>query len=122
MLLYKTIRTVRFGIGTVIRLTESQASIRSHALSRLDDDWYVAVYTLEFKAGETIGLKVAPEKGETGLQLIDDDSQDSEKPEGDELPEKPEGDESLEKPTGDELPEQPTGDEPPEKPRKTAKK
>lgn len=68
---YKTLTPVTFPSGTVLALDAKQAATRTHVLDDLRPGVYVAKQPLEFKAGEVIGLELPPSKGETGLELIE---------------------------------------------------
>jgi hypothetical protein len=64
---YKTLKVVSLPSGTVLALDEKQAATRAHAIKELAPGVYVALQTLQFVAGETIGLELPPPLGETGL-------------------------------------------------------
>lgn len=57
---YKTLETVRLPGGTVLELTPDQARRRSHLLDINEEDDLVARQSVEFKAGEIIGLEQVP--------------------------------------------------------------
>lgn len=50
----------RFHAGQVIGLSEEQALARRHAVEPFGDDWFVTG-DIEFKTGEEIGLREAPD-------------------------------------------------------------
>jgi hypothetical protein len=76
---YKTTRTVRFPAGAVLALDEWQANARRHALYEMEPGVYTAKESLEFKAGETIGLMTPPAKGDSGLEPVEQNTYDDDK-------------------------------------------
>lgn len=91
-------RPWRFGVGTVLFLTEAQAEVRAHALKPLGHDCYIVESgQVTFKAGEEIGLKDPPPKAAPLVVLADEAAESA--PEGSgpagEPVKGPEGDESA---------------------------
>jgi hypothetical protein len=68
---YKTLETVRLPGGTVLALTPGQARRRSHLLDINEADDLVARQSVEFKAGEIIGLAHVPLVLKAALEPVD---------------------------------------------------
>jgi hypothetical protein len=47
------------GVGKKLQLTEEQAGVRMHSLTKLDGDMYLVDKIVEFKCGEEIGIAAA---------------------------------------------------------------
>lgn len=61
---YTTSKTVAFGPGTVLALSEAQAKLRAGQLQAQADGSYLVTGRVEFKAGEQLGLAAAPDRNQ----------------------------------------------------------
>lgn len=67
---YRTLATVRFFAGK-IGLTDDQVKNRMNCLSKIKDDVYEISREVVFKAGEVIGLEVAPKPYRKLLECLE---------------------------------------------------
>jgi len=76
---YRTTQTLAIGEGTVLRLDESQASVRANRLEPVGDGLYRAKELLQFKRGEVLGIEgEIPKVHESCLEQVEPAVEDAE--------------------------------------------